>query len=136
MLMLPPTGRVAVPVPTRGGLQLEIPFRLGSAAFVPERVALEPGRARELCVFVRRLRTGLSDPLAVTGKITRPGEAPLPLHIDGVPRVVPDADGFDRYVVTIVPPEATPGAYALRMTFRDPGTGLTARSKTQIVLER
>jgi hypothetical protein len=60
----------------------------------------------------------------------------MPLRIDGTPRVMPNADGFDRYVVTVVPPEATRGPYALRLTFRDPGTRLTARSETQIVLGR
>jgi VWFA-related protein len=132
VLILPPTGKIVVPLPTRNGPQLEIPFRLGSTAFVPDAVALEPGRARDLGVFVWRARTGSRDPLEVTGEIARPGEAPLPLRIEGVPRVVPDADGFDRYVVTVVPPVATPGAYALRLTFREAGTGLTARSETQI----
>jgi len=135
MLMLPPTG-IAVPLQTRGGPQLEIPFRLGSTAFVPDTIALQPGRARDLCVFVWRARTGSSDPLEVTGEIARPGEAPLPLRIEGVPQVVPDADGFDRYVVTVVAPPATPGAYALRLKFKDAGTGLTARSEAQIVLEK
>ena len=134
--MLPPTGKIVVPLPTRNGPQLEIPFRLGSAAFVPDAVSLEPGRALDLCVFVRRARAGSSDPLEVRGEITRPGEAPLPLRIEGVPQVVPDADGFDRYVVTVVPPQATPGTYALRLTFRDAGTGMTAHSETQLVLEK
>lgn len=132
--MLPLTRGIAVPLSTRNGPQLEIPFRLGSAAFVPDAVSLEPGRARDLCVFVWRARTGSSDPLDVTGEIARSGEAPLPLRIEGVPQVVPDADGFDRYVVTVVPPPAAPGAYALRLTFRN--AGRTARSETQIVLEK
>jgi len=136
VLMLPPTGRIAVPLQTRSGPQLEIPFRLGSVAFVPDAVSLEPDRARDLCVFVWRARTGSTDPLEVTGEIARPGEAPLPLRIEGVPRVVPDADGFDRYVVTVVPPQATPGAYALRLTFREAGSELTTRSETQVVLEK
>jgi hypothetical protein len=32
--------------------------------------------------------------------------------------------------------DATPGVYALRLTFRDAGTGRTARSETQVVLEK
>jgi VWFA-related protein len=136
VLVLPPTGKIVVPLPTRNGPQLEIPFRLGSTAFVPDAVSLEPDRASDLCVFVRRAHAGSGDSLEVTGEIARPGEPPLPLRIEGAPRVVSDADGFDRYVVTVVPPPATPGAYALRLTFREAGTGRTARSETQIVLER
>jgi hypothetical protein len=54
----------------------------------------------------------------------------MALRIEGRPWVVPDTDGFDRYVVTVVPPDAPPGAYALRLTFRDDGTGLSAHSET------
>ena len=136
VLMLPPTGKIVVPLPTQNGPQLEIPFRLGSAAFVPDAVSLEPGRARDLCVFVRRARPGSSDPLEVTGEIARPGEAALSLRIEGAPQIVPDADGFDRYVVTVIAPQATPGVYALRLTFRDGATERTTRTETQVVLEK
>ena len=135
VLMLPPTGKIVVPLSTRNGAQLEIPFRLGSAAFVPDAVSLQPGRASELCVFVWRPRTASTDPLEVTGEIARPGEEPLPLRFEGVPQVVADSDGFDRYVVTVVAPEASPGAYALRLVFRDGATGRTTRTETRIALE-
>jgi hypothetical protein len=134
LLTLPPTGRIAVPMDTRNGAQLEIPFRLGSERFIPDSSsALEPGRARELCVFLWPARTGSTDPLAVTGELAQPGQKPLPLSVKSV-QVVPDADGYDRYVVTIVPPPAPPGAYTLRLTLQDAGTGLAARTETEIVL--
>jgi hypothetical protein len=107
---------------------------LGSERFIPDSSsALEPGRARELCVFLWPARTGSTDPLAVTGELAQPGQKPLPLSVKSV-QVVPDADGYDRYVVTIVPPPAPPGAYTLRLTLQDAGTGLAARTETEIVL--
>jgi hypothetical protein len=45
--------------------------------------------------------------------------------------VVPSGGCF-----SVVPPAAAPGAYTLGLAFRDPGTGLTTRSATSIVLER
>lgn len=49
---------------------------------------------------------------------------------------VPGADGFDRYVVTVVPPRAPPGRLTLRLTFTDGATGQTARSETEIALRK
>ncbi|HEY6546444.1 MAG TPA: hypothetical protein VI589_01010, partial [Vicinamibacteria bacterium] len=134
LLTLPPTGRIAVPMDSRNGAQLEIPFRLGSERFIPDSSsALQPGGGRDLCVFVWRARPGSTDPLAVTGELAQPGQDPLPLSVKSV-RVVPDADGYDRYVVTIVPPPAPPGSYTLRLTLQDAGTGLAARTEAEIVL--
>jgi hypothetical protein len=83
-------------------------------------------------VFVRPLTTGAS--FEVAGEMARRGEAPQSLRIEGPPQVVRDSDGFDRYVVKVVPPEAPAGTYSLALTFRDPGTGRTERSEAQIVL--
>lgn len=134
LLTLPATGTIAVPLKTRSGDRLQIPFRLGSEPFVPDSSpTLQPGRPRDVCAFLWPARTGAADPLEVTGEIAREGEAALPLGIDGA-RVVPDADGFDRYVVSVVAPGAPAGDYALRLTFRDPGSGQISRSETPIVL--
>jgi len=47
---------------------------------------------------------------------------------------VKDPDGFDRYVVTLKPPDAPAGSYALQLTFRDPATGRAARTETSVSL--
>lgn len=130
--LLPLPGKIVFPLSTTNGLGLEIPFRLGATAFVPGPVSLQPGRAGDLCVFVRPLATAA--PFEVSSELARPGEAPQSLRIEGQPQVVRDSDGFDRYVVKVVPPEAPAGTYSLALTFRDPGTGRTERSETQIVL--
>jgi hypothetical protein len=83
-------------------------------------------------VFVRPLAAGAS--FEVASEMARPGEATQSLRLEGQPQVVRDADGFDRYVVKVVPPEAPAGTYSLTLTFRDPGTGRTERSETPIVL--
>ena len=132
---LPGTGRVAVSRKTQNGSHLESPFRLGDEYVLPDTATLRPGQPRDLCVLVWAADAGASAPLEVAGEIVRPGEAPLSLHIEGVPQVEPDAEGFDRYLMTVVPPRASPGDYTLRLTFRDPGTGRTSLSETAIVLE-
>jgi hypothetical protein len=73
--------------------------------------------------------------LEVTAELGADGSA-LPVRIDGAPRVVPDDDGFDRYVVTLVPPVAPPGSYALRLTFRDPANGRLVLSEAEVTLKQ
>ena len=131
MLALPLEGRIVVRGKTRAGPEREIPFRLGSDPFLPDPITLRAGQARELCVFVWRAGGRLD----VTGEIARPGEASRPLRIEGVPRVVGDPDGVDRYLLTVIPPGAPPGEYAMRLTFRSPGSSLSAQSETEVRLE-
>jgi VWFA-related protein len=131
MLKLPLDGRIVAPGDSQRGPGLEIPFRLGNDPFVPDSIRLETGRASELCVFVWRA----VERLEVTGQIVRQGEAARPLGIESVPRVVPDDDGFERYLVTVVPPEASAGDYTLRLTFREPGTTRSAYAETAIRIE-
>ena len=57
------------------------------------------------------------------------------LPLAGPPRVVQDADGLERYVLTLAPREVPPGRYALRVRFRDPATGATARSELAVQIE-
>jgi VWFA-related protein len=129
-------GRVVVPFQPANRPHIEVPFRLGGEAFVPETsVSLASGWAREVCVFVWRSRTGPTAPLEVTGEIVKSGMS-LPLRIEGPPKVVSDPDGFDRYVFTVAPPEAPPGAYSLGLSFRDPSTGLVTRTETGITLRK
>jgi hypothetical protein len=49
--------------------------------------------------------------------------------------VVSETDGFDRYVVTVVPPAAAAGAYRLRLTFVEPGTGRAVRTEAEVELD-
>jgi VWFA-related protein len=133
---LPATEKIVAPYETRGRPPVEIPFRLGGRPFLPDTSrVLTPGLPSELCVFVWPSRLASSEPLNVTGELAQPGQASQPLRFEGAPRVVADADGFDRYVVTVVPPRAAPGDYILRLTFRQPGTGWSACSETNISLQ-
>jgi VWFA-related protein len=131
--LLPLPGRIVIPLSTSHGAALEIPFRLGGTAFIPGPVSLQSGRSRDLCVFVRRVDRGSGDRLEVTGEIARPGQAPWPVRVDGV-RVVADPDTVDRYVLTVVPPEAALGVYILRLMFRDSATGRTVQTEAPMVL--
>ena len=82
-----------------------------------------PGRAEP----TRRFEVG--------AEFASPGAPPRAVLIDGEPRVVTDQDGFDRYVVKLVIPETPPGSYALRLTFRDPVSGLVTQSRTSVFVE-
>ena len=132
LLTLPLGARVALPVKTQNGARLEIPFRLGAEPFLADQAPLRAGQAREVCVFVWPARSGAA--LEVTGEMASLERPALPVRVEGAPRVVRDADGFDRYVVTMVPPAAPPGSYVLRLTFRDAATGRLSRSEGEVVL--
>lgn len=132
---VPLTGRVALPFQPKERPRIEIPFRLGSVPFVPEATAtLEPGTARELCVFVWPARANGAAPYEVTAEIVQPGGAPQPVQLEGGARVVADRDGFDRYVVSMLGPKATAGAYTLRLIFRDPANGRVTSTTTSVTV--
>jgi hypothetical protein len=57
------------------------------------------------------------------------------LPLAGPPRVVPDADGLERYVLTLAPKDIPAGRYALRVLFRDPATGASGRSEVAVQVE-
>jgi len=131
-----PAGQVLIDFQPRNRPPIDIPFRLGGESFIPDAsVVLTTGRAREACVFVWRAGKDTAPALEVTGVIERTGEEPYPVSFAGAPTVLTDIDGFDRYVVKVIPPRVAPGPYRLSLTFRDPSTGLTSRSETGIVLE-
>jgi hypothetical protein len=136
MFLLPPAGRLIVPFQPQGRPAIKIPFYVGDDRFVPDTlVTLTPGRARDACVFVWRDREGSKAPFSVTGELIQSGQAPRPVRIEGPPRVVPDEDGFDRYVVTVLAPQAPAGAYTLRLMFVEPGTGRTTRTESGVLIE-
>lgn len=136
IFLLPPAGQVVFPFQPQSRRQIKIPFYAGDERFVPDTTAiLTPGRAREACVFVWRDRTGPLSPFNVSADLIRPGQPAQPIRLEGAPRVVPDSDGFDRYMLKLIPPD-TAGDYTLRLTFADPGTGRTSRTETAITIER
>jgi len=137
MFNLPVAGRVAIPFQPKDRPRIEIPFRLGSEAFVPDTpLVLTPGRTREVTVFVWPARAASRPPFEVTAEITQPGQAPLALRIEGGVRVVTDSDGFDRYLVNVVSPDTGEGTRTLRLIFHDAASGLFTRTETTVRLER
>ncbi|MBX7186821.1 MAG: VWA domain-containing protein [Vicinamibacteria bacterium] len=136
LFMLPPAGRLVVPFQPKGRPAITIPFYVGDSRFVPDTAAvLTPGRARDACVFVWRDRASGAQAFNVTAELIQGGQEPRTVRIDGSPRIVADPDGFDRYVVTLLPPAAAPGPYRLRLTFIEPGTGRSVRTETEVDLE-
>jgi hypothetical protein len=133
--MLAAAGRAIAPFESRRKPPLEIPFRVRGERFFPDVApVLKRGASRDLCVFAWPVRDRAQGSFEVTGAIVPPGDEPLALRVEKG-RVVPDTDGFDRYVVTVVPPDAPPGRYGLRLEFHDPGTGRTSRTETTVRIE-
>ena len=57
------------------------------------------------------------------------------LQLAGPARVVPDADGIERYVLGLAPAGFAAGRYVLRLDFVDPVSGDKARSETPVRVE-
>ncbi len=124
-----PQARVVLPTASRMNPELEIPFRIRDAAFTPDGLAtIHRGAPREVCVLVwRGSGEAAAGPLEVTAELA--GEtAASPLPFARPPRLARDADGFQRIVFTLEPVDVPDGAYALRVTLRDPRTGSEAHS--------
>ncbi len=137
MFNLPTAGRVAIPFQPNDRPRFEIPFRLGGEPFVPETpIVLAGGWTREICVFVWPARPASTPAFEVTAEISKPGQAPLALRIDGEVRVVADSDGFDRYVTRIVVPEMPSGSYELRLSFRDPASRTVTSTSAAVSVVR
>jgi VWFA-related protein len=129
------TGRIVAPTQTQGRPPLEIPFRVGGEPFLPgASPGMAPGLRSTLCVFGWPARPAAEALLEVTGEMTRPGQAPLPVRVEGTAKRVADPDGFDRYMVSVAPPPTAAGDYVLRLTFREPASGWSAVSETTIAL--
>ena len=136
MFLMANTGQVVFSFQPQSRAPIKIPFYIGDDRFVPDAtVILKQGQPRDACVFVWRDRKGPAEPFTVTAELVRSGQAPLPIHLNDAPRVVPDADGFDRYVLSIVPPTSAAGDYTLRLTFVEAATGRISRAETSVVVE-
>jgi VWFA-related protein len=130
MLAQPIASRLVAVGHSQLGRELEVPFRLEGEPFLPGAITLAAGKPRELCVFVWPAGAHPE----VTSELVSIGQV-LPLRLEGGVRVVGDRDGFDRYLLKVVAPQAPPGEYVLRVTLHPPGGGASARSEARVMLE-
>jgi hypothetical protein len=133
-----PRARLVLPTPSRALPGLAIPFRLADSPFTAEALpALRNGVAREVCVmaWAGAKRYGGGPPLEVAAEVVDPAGSARPVALAGPPRVVEDADGVERYVLTLRPEGVPAGEHALRVRFRDPGRGASGTSETAVRVE-
>jgi len=133
-----PRTRLVLPAASRTLPALAIPFRLADTPFTVEPLPiLRNGTERDVCVMAwgGEKRYGAGPAYDVeAGLLDATGEA-RGLPLAGPPRVVPDADGLERYVLTLAPKQIPAGRHALRVLFRDPATGATGRSELAVQVE-
>jgi hypothetical protein len=125
LVMDDPRTRLVQPAASRGLPRLEIPFRLAGEAFTADPLpTLANGVARDVCVMTwgGPKPDGHGQAFEVEALLSAGvGDARGEL-IAGKPRVVPDADGLQRYVFSLTPRHVPPGAYELRIRLRDPAS--------------
>jgi len=128
-------GQIVFPFQPKGRPLITIPFYLGDRMFLPDAsVTLSAGQPREACVFVWG-GPAQATPFEVTAELIRSGQPPIPVDLASAPRAVREADGFDRYLVTLVPPPGVAGEYTLRLRLLDPATGRTSRTDASVLIE-
>jgi VWFA-related protein len=130
LVMEDPSSRVVIPFASRGR-PLELPFRVGATRFVPQALPLlTAGEPREVCALVwRGGRRDDRSPLEVAAELLEATGSKRSLRLAGDPRVTHDADGFERYVVSVVVPADVRGDQTLRLSFRDPEAAAVAQSE-------
>jgi VWFA-related protein len=123
LLVDDPRARVVLPAASMGQPKLEIPFRLGDTAFVPDVAGvLRNGRAREVALLAWKA-PALGFAEIGARLVGAAGEAhAVPVRLA---RSFRDADGFARLVLALTPQGVPAGDYALEISFRDPDTGET-----------
>ena len=128
-----PRTRLVVPAPSRLRPALDIPFRLADAPFTAEPLpSLANGVSREVCVMAWGGSGGAPEQrFAIEPQLVdaEGGSHALPVVAK---RVVADADGVGRYVLTLQPKDVAPGAYVLRVSFRDQATGTSGLSELPV----
>ena len=132
-----PSTRLVVPAPSRSLPRLEIPFRLAEAPFTAEpRPTLANGVAREVCVMAwgGRIRSERAEDVEFESELVDASGSSRDVPLD-VTRLVPDADGVGRYVLTLHPKGIAPGTYLLRMSLYDPASGATGSSELAVRVE-
>ncbi len=133
-----PRTRLLVTAPSRGLPSLEIPFRLADAPFTAEpSPALANGSRRDVCVMAwgGAARDGGEPAFEVEAQLVDAAGSARELRLAGPARVVPDADGIERYVLGLAPAGFAAGRYLLRIDFVDPVSGERARSELPVRIE-
>jgi VWFA-related protein len=134
LAMEDPRGRVVLPTPSRRLSPLEIPFRLEDTPFTAEPVpTLRNGAERQLCVLAwsGSAQYGKQPQFEIEARLLDSAGKPRGVPLRGAPRVVADADGLQRYVVTLSPESVPAGRYDLQLLFR----GATAESSAHAAVE-
>ena len=133
-----PRTRLLVTAPSRGLPSLEIPFRLADAPFTAEpSPTLANGSRRDVCVMAwgGAARDGGEPAFEVEAQLVDAAGSARELRLAGPARVVPDADGIERYVLGLAPAGFAAGRYLLRIGFVDPVSGERARSELPVRIE-
>jgi VWFA-related protein len=136
LFMDDPRARLVLPSPSRGNPKLEIPFRLEDAAFTLDaRPVLKNGAAREVCVMSFMGPRYVTDSgFEIQSELVNAAGQALALPAQP-PRIVKDADGFQRFVLKLEPKGAGAGDYELRVSFKDPKSGSAATSTQSVRVE-
>jgi VWFA-related protein len=136
LFMDDPRSRMVLPAASRGNPSLDIPFRLEDTAFTLDALpTLGRGGPREVCVMAwSGPHYETTSPYAVRAELVS-ADGTIPARLDGEPRIVADADGFQRFVVALEPGAAPPGRYTLRVSFRDDSTGVVTPTETGVAVE-
>jgi len=133
-----PRTRLVLPAASRALPGLAIPFRLADTPFTAEPLPLlRNGAERDVCVMAwgGEARYGGGPSYEIQAELLDTAGEARDLPLAGPPRVVRDADGLERYVLTLAPKDIPAGRYALRVRFRDPTTSATGRSEIAVQLE-
>jgi hypothetical protein len=133
-----PRTRLVLPAASRALPGLAIPFRLADTPFTVEPLpVLRNGAERDVCVMAwgGERRYGAGPAYVTDAELLDPAGRARGLPLAGPPRVVPDADGLERYVLRLAPREVPAGRYALRVRFRDPASGAIGRSELAVQIE-
>lgn len=119
-----PRSRLVIPTASRANRNLQIPFRVGDAAFTPQAApVLRNGQAQQVCLIVWGDAAGADGSAALKAVLVRAdgdGQT-IALETAGL-RVVSDPDRFRRLVLTVTPKGVPRGDYRLRLTLASAGS--------------
>jgi VWFA-related protein len=132
ILMTDPASRIVVPLFSRGGPQLDLPFRVGDQTFSPQAdPTLRNDSPSEICLMAGLTR--LSS-LETTIELRGADGIDRALATSGPMRVVKDPDGAFRIVIPAMPQGIPVGPYLLRVTLRSE-EGLQASSEQRVAVK-
>jgi VWFA-related protein len=119
-----PRSRLVIPTASRANRNLQIPFRVGDAAFTPQAApVLRNGQAQQVCLMAWGDAAGADGSAALKAVLVRDDEGgqTFTLETAGL-RVVNDPDRFRRLVLTVTPKAVPRGDYRLRLTLASAGS--------------